>query len=274
MSVDQDRLDSLQRWMIEALIAPDGVDADTIAATLLPGPKLSASACLAIYQRSYILRLRKCLEEQFPASYHALGAALFADFADEYLRACPSDSYTLHELGRRFPEWLEDNRPDRDQPPEQRESWIDFMVDLASYERDLYRLFDAQGHEGRPWPDVSADDGALVLQPCLALVAYRYPAAWYYHEVRAGRSPQLPVAMRSYAVILRRDFLTHTYPVTRLHYEFLSLVRRTRDLPASVEAIAPEAGYSVDVVWRSWRHEVRRPWIEAGFFVERAVIGG
>ncbi|MFP3656554.1 DNA-binding domain-containing protein, partial [Burkholderia sp. SIMBA_052] len=83
---------------------PDGVDADTIAATLLPGPKLSASACLAIYQRSYILRLRKCLEEQFPASYHALGAALFADFADEYLRACPSDSYTLHELGRRFPE--------------------------------------------------------------------------------------------------------------------------------------------------------------------------
>ncbi|HVI89986.1 MAG TPA: DNA-binding domain-containing protein, partial [Dongiaceae bacterium] len=117
MSVDQDRLDSLQRWMIEALIAPDGVDAGTIAATLLPGPKLSASACLAIYQRSYILRLRKCLEEQFPASYHALGATLFADFANEYLRACPSDSYTLHELGRRFPEWLEDNRPDRDQPP-------------------------------------------------------------------------------------------------------------------------------------------------------------
>jgi hypothetical protein len=93
-------------------------------------------------------------------------------------------------------------------------------------------------------------------------------------DVRSTPWPQLPVAMRSYAVILRRDFLTHTYPVTRLHYEFLSLVRRTRDLPASVEAIAAEAGYSVDAVWRSWRHEVRRPWIEAGFFVERAVIGG
>src|ERR1044072_8979402 len=113
MSVDQDRLESLQRWMIEAMIGPDGGDADPLAATFLPGPKLSSSACLAIYQRSYILRLRKCLEEQFPASYHALGAALFAEFADEYLRASPSDSYTLHELGRRCPEWVSQNCPDR-----------------------------------------------------------------------------------------------------------------------------------------------------------------
>ncbi|MGH8778231.1 HvfC/BufC family peptide modification chaperone [Paraburkholderia sp.] len=273
MNVREDSLQSLQRWMLDTLIAPDGADVDTIAATLLPGPKLSPSACLAIYQRSYILRLRKCLEEQFPASYHALGMTLFDDFADEYLRVCPSDSYTLHELGRRFPEWLEDNRPDRGEPPEGRESWIDFMVDLAGYERDLYRLFDAQGHEGQPWPDIAADDGTLILQPCLALVEYRYPVAWYYHEVRAGRSPQFPVATPSYVVILRRDFLTHTYPVTRLHYRFLSLVAQTRHVPASLEALAAEAGYSVDDVQRSWREEVRRPWLDAGFFVERAMIG-
>lgn len=269
MKVDEDRLQSLQHWMIGTLIEPDGVDADIVAATLLPGPKLSASACLAIYQRSYMLRLRSCLEEQFPASYHALGAALFTDFADEYLRSCPSDSYTLHELGRRFPQWLDSHRPDRDQPPEQRESWIDFMVDLARYERELYRLFDAPGHEGQPWPDLSADDGALMLQPCLALVEYRYPVAWYYHEVRAGRSPQLPVAIPSYAVILRRDFLTHTFPVTRLHHRFLSQVEQTRHVPSSLLAIAAETGRPIDEVQRSWRDEVRRPWLEAGFFVER-----
>lgn len=274
MNVGDDRLQSLQRWMLDALIAPDGTDADTIADTFLPGPKLSPSACLAIYQRSYILRLRKCLEEQFPASRHALGSTLFADFADEYLRAYPSDSYTLHELGRRFPKWLEDNRPDRDQPPERRESWIDFMIDLASYERDLYRLFDAPGHEGRPWPDVSVDDDALMLQPCLALVEYRYPVAWYYHEVGAGRSPQFPAAMPSYAVILRRDFLAHTFPVTRLHYRFLSLVKQTRNLQGSLEAIAAESEFPIDDVWRSWRGEVRRSWLEAGFFVEKTAING
>lgn len=269
MNIDQDRLAVLQRWMLDALVAPDGVDADTVDATFLPGPKLSPSACLAIYQRSYILRLRNCLEEQFPASRHALGPALFADFADEYLRVCPSDSYTLHELGRRFPKWLEDNRPDRDKPPERRESWIDFMIDLATYERDLYRLFDAPGHEGQPWPDVSVDDDTLVLQPCLVLVEYFYPVAWYYHEVRAGRSPQFPAAKHSYAVILRRDFLTHTFPVTRLHYRFLSLVKQTRNLQGSLEAIAAESEFPIDDVWRSWRREVRQSWLEAGFFVEK-----
>lgn len=274
MNAGDDRLQSLQRWMLDALIAPDGTDADTIADTFLPGPNLSSSACLAIYQRSYILRLRKCLEEQFPASRHTLGSALFADFADEYLRTYPSDSYTLYELGRRFPKWLADNRPDRDQPPERRESWIDFMIDLAAYERDLYRLFDAPGHEGLPWPDASVDDEALILQPCLALIEYRYPVAWYYHEVRAGRSPPFPAAKDSYAVILRRDFLTHTFPVTRLHHRFLSLVERTRHVPTSIKAIAVEAEYPVDEVWRSWRHEVRHPWLEAGFFIERAVLEG
>ena len=112
MSPGQAPLPGLQRWMLDALFAPERADADVVATTLLPGPRLPAAACLAIYQRSYILRLRKCLEEQFPACRHALGAGLFADFADEYLRACPSDSYTLHELGRRFPQWLQDSRPD------------------------------------------------------------------------------------------------------------------------------------------------------------------
>lgn len=272
MNLDQNHLHGLQRWLLDTLIAPDDVSADTVASTLLPGPELSASACLAIYQRSYISRLRKCLEEQFPASYHALGMRLFADFADEYLRSCPSDSYTLYELGRRFPKWLEDNRPDRDEPPEKRESWIDFMIDLSRYERELYRLFDAQGHEGRPWPDASADDDTLILQPCLALAEYRYPVAWYYHEVRAGRSPQFPVAAPSYAVILRRDFLTHTYPVTRFHYRFLSLVKRMQHVPSSLEAMAAEQRRPVEDVWRSWRQEVRRPWLEAGFFVERTAM--
>lgn len=273
MNVREDRLDGLQRWMLDALIAPGGVDAHAVASTLLPGPKLSAAACLAIYQRSYILRLRKCLEEQFPASCHALGTRLFADFADEYLRACPSDSYTLYELGRRFPQWLEDNRPDGDQPLEEREAWIDFMIDLAAYERELYRLFDAQGHEGKPWPDAAADDAALILQPCLALAEYRYPVAWYYHEVRAGRSPKFPAALPSYVVILRRDYLTHTYPVTRLHYRFLSLLNEIGDVSRSLETIAAEAGKPVDEVRRSWRNEVRQPWLDAGFFVERTSEG-
>ena len=32
-----------------------------------------------------------------------------------------------------------------DVDPKEREDWIDFMVDLARYERELFRLFDAPG---------------------------------------------------------------------------------------------------------------------------------
>lgn len=262
-------LDDLQRWMLGALVAPGSVDRQAVAETLLPGARLDAAACLAIYQRSYVLRLRLCLGEQFPATRHALGRALFDDFADEYLRVCPPDSYTLYELGRRFADWMEATRPDRDLPADERESWIDFMVDLARYERELFRLFDAPGHEGRPWPDLACDDRALVLQPCLALARYRYPVAWYYHEVRTGRGPDFPPEAPSHVVILRRDYQTATYPVSPLHYRFLESVRENASIDQALREIAVSTGRALEEVERSWVTEVRRPWVDAGFFVAR-----
>jgi hypothetical protein len=267
MAPDPSSLGSIQRWMLEALLTPGEGDVAAARAMLLPGARLPPEACLAIYQRSYILRLRKCLEEQFPASCHALGAQLFCDFADSYLRDCPSDSYTLYELGRRFPEWLKNNRPDRDEAPEQREGWIDFLIDLANYERQLFCLFDAPGHEGKGWPDLATDDGALTLQPCLRLMQHRYPVAWYYHEACAGRRPDVPAAHISHAVILRRDYLTHTYPVTPFHFDFLQRVRTEGNVAGALAALARQTRLSLAEVQRSWREEVRSAWIEAGFFM-------
>lgn len=263
-------LHALQRWMLDALIAPGGVDRRSITDTLLPGPQLDAAGCLAIYQRSYILRLRLCLGEQFPATRHALGTTLFDDFADDYLRACPSDSHTLYELGRRLPEWLQQTRPDRDLPEDEREHWIDFMVDLACYERELFRLFDAPGHEGGAWPDAGTDDRLLALQPCLALAQYRYPVARYYHEVRAGRSPECAAPSPSHVVILRRDYQTATYPVSPLHHRFLCAVRQHHSIEHALADIAAWSGRPLAAVVHSWTTEVRRAWIDAGFFAVRA----
>jgi len=262
-------LDALQRWMLDALILPERVTRDAIDAAVLPGARIDAAACLAIYQRSYLQRLRLCLGEQFPATRHALGRPLFDDFADEYLRACPSDTYTLYDLGRRFPDWMAQSRPDRDRPEEERERWIDFMIDLADYERALFRLFDAPGHEDRPWPSDHGDDAALILQPCLTLAAYRYPVAWYYHEVRAGRSPEFPAQGGSQVVIVRRDYRTTTYPVTPLHFRFLQAVQAHRDIARALADIAAFTGRAPEEVARSWVDDVRGSWIEAGFFVAR-----
>lgn len=253
--------------MLDTLLAPGTVDTGTLTDTLLPGPMLDAGGCLAIYQRSYILRLRLCLEEQFPATCHALGQQLFNDFADEYLSACPSDSYTLYELGRRFPAWLEQTRPDRDAPEADRESWIDFMVDLATYERELFRLFDAPGHEQRPWPDQNTHDHVLILQPGLILAQYRYPVAWFYHEVSANRAPGIPPASPQLVAIVRRDYTTTTYPISTLHYRFLKELQNLGRIDRALAAIATWTGESLETVRQSWTAEVRRPWIDAGFFI-------
>lgn len=269
MSTAPEPLGAVQRWMLEALLEPGKVDRQEIADTFLPGSHLDAAGCLAIYQRSYVLRLQKCLAEQFPATRHALGDALFDDFAAAYLGACPSDSYTLYELGRRFPAWLEESRPDREFGEDGRETWIDFMVDLAHYERELFRLFDAPGHEGQAWPGIDADDRELILQPCLVLAEYRYPVAWYYHEVRAGKSPGFPPQSRSHLVLLRRDYQTSTYPVSPLHFRFLTALQRHGSIDLALADIATWSRRPLDAVTHSWATEVRGPWIGAGFFVAR-----
>jgi Putative DNA-binding domain len=270
MSATAPDLQALQHWMLDALTAPQPAARDRIAEYVLPGARIDAADCLAIYRRSYILRLRRCLAEQFPATRHALGEPLFDAFADDYLRDCPSDSTTLYELGRRYTVWLQSNRPDRDLPEEEREDWIDFLVDLATYERELFRLFDAPGHEGGCWPDASAADADLRLQPCLTLAEYRFPVAWYYHEVRAGRSPAFPPPEVSCVVMLRRDYHTTTYPVSALHYRFLGLLHEYASVDAALQDIAAWTQRDLSVVRQSWQGEVRQAWIDAGFFVARS----
>ena len=48
----------------------------------------------------------------FDGFCHALGDDLLNDFVAEYVREAPPESYTLYDLGRRFTDYLEANRPD------------------------------------------------------------------------------------------------------------------------------------------------------------------
>ena len=260
-------MNDLQQWMQQALIRPDQVDANAVNKTFVPGAQLSAQACLGIYQRGYILRLTKCLAEQFPALSHALGEGLFDQFALRYLRIHPSDSYTLYELGRRFADFLEEDRPDKDLPPEQREGWVDFMVDLARYERLHFKLFDAPGHEGNPWPSQDTPDEQLKLQPCFALAQYRYPVAWYYHAIKENKQTPFPPKQPSPVALLRKDYQVTTYPLNPVHYHFLGALQQQGDIESALVAVSKAFNSPLEQVRHSWQTEVKARWIEAGFFV-------
>ena len=267
MSGEPEALHSVQRWMQEAVVFPRRADREAVGRLLADSSRLSAGEGLAVYQRGYFLRIAGCLREQFPALCHALGAPLFDDFVADYIRERPPESHTLYDLGRRFPAWLEEGRPDRDLPPEARETWADFMVDLARFERQVFAMFDAPGHEGKPFADESTPDHRLRLQPCFGLGAFRFPVAAYYHSVRRNEAAPLPPVEPSYVALVRTDYVTHTIPLSRAHHRFLRAMAEGGGVEDGIAAAAAELAATADEVRRSWRSGPRRRWIEAGFFV-------
>jgi hypothetical protein len=264
---DTATLEAVQRWMQEALVDPEQAQGVQVDALLVASPRLGAAAGLAIYQRGYFLRIASCMREQFPALCHALGAALFDDFVADYISEYPPESYTLYDLGRRFPAYLSENRPDRDLA--ERESWIDFMIDLAEFERQVFTMFDAPGHEGQPFADADTPDAQLGLQPCFALGAYRFPVATYYHAVRQQQPVALPPVEPQHVALVRTDYVTRTIPLNAAEHHFLQAMAADGDVETAIAAVAHHFHLSVEAVRENWTRSARSRWIDWGFFVAR-----
>lgn len=262
-------LHSAQRWMHDALVSPLQVDPEKRDGLLLSSPALTAAEGLAVYQRGYFLRIASCMREQFPALTHALGEPLFNDFVADYISDRPPESHTLYDLGRRFPAWLGENRPDRDLPAAERETWIDFMIDLARFERQVFAMFDAPGHEGRPFAGAETPDARLRLQPCFEVGAYGFPVPAYYHAVRQKQEAPLPSAGRSFAALVRTDYVTRTIPLTEPQYLFLEAMAGGAGIDGAAEVVARRLGSTAGEVLETWRTSgQRRRWIDWGFFIE------
>jgi Putative DNA-binding domain len=262
-------LATIQRWMHDALIFPREATAHDIESRLVPSEALSAAQGLAIYQRGYILRIASCMRQQFPALCNALGVKLFDDFVADYVRDQPPESHTLYDLGRRFPGFLDGQRPDRDLPENQREPWIDFMIDLARFEYALFTLFDAPGWEGRAFASHDTPDAALQLQPAFALGSYRFPVAAYYHAVRRDEQPDLPPMHPSHVALCRTDYLTKTWLLAEDEYRLLVRLADGGAIEDGLIATAQDLNLPLETVRASWASPEgpRRRWIEAGFFI-------
>jgi hypothetical protein len=263
-------LESVQRWMQDALVFPRRAERGQIEAMLASSARLSGCEGLAVYQRGYFLRIAGCMREQFPALCHALGEALFDDFVADYIRDRPPESHTLYDLGRRFPAFLEESRPDRELAPAERETWIDFAIDLARFERQVFALFDAPGHEGKALARSDTPDHRLRLQPCFALGAYRFPVPAYYHAVRLGRPPLLPPLQQCFVALVRTDYVTRTVPLSEAHYLFLRAMAEGGAVEDGIDAVARHLAMDPDEVRRSWReaNASRQRWIDWGFFID------
>ncbi|WP_299682987.1 DNA-binding domain-containing protein [uncultured Dokdonia sp.] len=254
------QLRNVQSWMQQQLLHPSrdvSID-DRIHST----SKLSASEHLAIYQRSYIARLRDCMEKQFPALAYALGGELFQNFTDVFLSEYPSGSYTLTNLGRHFSLFLEETRPDRE--ASRKESWPDFMIELAQFEYQINSAFDERVSKDYQ-PSVSQNDSDLVLTPVLYLFRNRFPISRYYKAYIQEQEPTLPFEEESFAVLIRKEYKLGLFELNPAQYVFLSYVKEQQSVPKAKRRFLEEYSFSkkeFESFWNVWK----RKWIEEGFF--------
>ena len=177
---------------------PDGKSVKKIVESVIkPNDRLTSFERLEIYNRVYWFRILSALAEDFPGLRAVIGPGAFDKVMVAYLTECPSESFTLRNLGSRLEEWLQRNpqyagKKQRLALDMVRLEWADIEVfDGAELplmtEEDLQRL---------------GEDPVLHLQPYLRLLELAYPVDDMLLKVHEQEEQESDVASN---VVLERE---------------------------------------------------------------------
>jgi len=203
-------LDQIQRSMFEAVRQPltaaetmrqrtrDGRSMRNIAETIVkPNDRLTSFERLEIYNRQYWFRILSALAEDFEGLRLILGDRVFEKLSVAYLLDCPSQSFTLRNLGSRLEGWLRAH-------PEFIAGVEDIALDMARLEWAEIEAFDEATRPRLSESDLASlgPDPRFELQPFLRLLELSFPV----DEVLLGiRRKQREFGMVSNAVEERAE---------------------------------------------------------------------
>ncbi|MBV1922759.1 MAG: DNA-binding domain-containing protein [Flavobacteriaceae bacterium] len=260
-------LGTVQKWMQELLLNPYKTAQETkelsVDTIVKSSKRLNAESHLAIYQRSYIARLRDCMSKQFTALEYALGEDLFIAFADEYLHHYPSKNYNLIALGKNFAEYLEATRPDKDQVI--KEEWPDFMIELAQFEYAINIIFEEKAEEDYKLVTSNINDESLQLIPVCYPFQFQFPIRAYYTDFANDLKPELPFAKPTFCVILRHEYQLTFQDINIGQYYFLTYLKEGFSIPQVKDKLIKKHNVSLEQInefWPIWKEQ----WIKKGFF--------
>jgi len=267
-------LKQLQGWMQGCLLqtsdpqlqeehGTEGIEA--VDKLIAPSRRMSAKARLGIYQRGYFARLLECMSKQFSVLEHALGKDLFRDFSFTYLQKYPSNSFTLGELGTRFPDFLESTRPDRDAPPEERESWPDFMIELARLEWACFKLLEKDGRK-KGVAIKKTDQILCYLPPAIELFELKFPSYLYYWAVLNQQAPDFPAPQTNCLALINRNYKLGAFNLNGQQFDLLTRLIHQQELDSAIKEMAGTAEAAVASLQQSWEQWYRQ-WIERGLLI-------
>ena len=148
-------------------------------AIIRPNDRLTSFERLEIYNRQYWFRLYSSFEEDFPGLHAILGRAKFDALMRAYLTDCPSESFSLRNLGSRLETWL-------DEHPEHLGPHPTLALDMVRLEWAHIEAFDSEERKRLGAKAFAAIDenSTLRLQPHLRVLALSYPVDDLLLEVR------------------------------------------------------------------------------------------
>lgn len=175
----------------------EGSNEEALAAQISAAGTADAHTRLQVYRNAYYIRLEEALAYYFPALLAVLGEGEFGRHMAAYIRACPSTSPSVRDLGDRLCGWLE-----RQGSP--------LWADLAALEWATLIAFDAADAPtlspavlaalpAEQWRELH-----FRCSPSLSFPAMNSNALSVWQAVRAGQNPPQLKAATSVAIAVWR----------------------------------------------------------------------
>lgn len=161
----------LQRRVAGAVMSPLNASLSAEADELVkPNDRLTSTERLDIYHRQYWYRILDSFSEDFPGLCAVLGEGAFERLSRAYLSDCPSQSFTLRNLGSRLEGWLT-------QHPEFAGKNLALGLDMLRLEWAHIEAFDNAERKALGGEDLIELGPELVmaLQPHIGLLELQYP---------------------------------------------------------------------------------------------------
>lgn len=289
MNQESRTLAQLQNWLQTVISWPTGVEAglasedaqaeiplepDALETVVTRSSQLTSVERIGIYANAYYARLLECLSEEYPALVCAMGEKAFGVFSMEYLQAYPSNSYTLADLGARFPRFLKEHRP-AESTDTAEVNWTDFLIELATLERVYSEVFDGPGIEQQgiltaeslnaiapeEWPGLT-----LKMAPCFRLMQFEFPVHEFITQVRKQEAPVFPEPQSTRLAITRRNYVVRREAISEEAFFLLSRLQEGQQVGQAIAALADAGLLSDDPgdTLRAWfKH-----WTASGYFFE------
>ncbi len=266
-------LQTLQTWMQAVLMETD--TPHQIEEIITASQQQTSRERFHVYANAYQARLVECLREEFATLCKFLEPDVFDGLATAYLQAHPSQSYTLADLGKQFPQFMRESAAAlADGESDSTDTGTQFLIELATLERLYAEVFDGPGIEGLPlitpddlknispeaWPQVRFEAA-----PCLRLIEFAYPVHEFVTACRHGTEPPVPEPRHTWLAVTRRQYIVRRVSLTEQQFQLLSLLSQGLPLGEALDTVAAACDdvevFAKDI--QQWFQE----WTASGFFL-------